>query len=77
MMRTSHESRSRNAKIPTNLGCHEVLDFRVAGYCGAAVLLGIVPPGMAAIFPQKFATLIPEVSQQLPPLHTAMCSSVK
>lgn len=76
-MWASHESRSRNAKVSADLGCHEVLDFRVAGNCGATVLLGIVPPGMAATFPQKFATLVSEVSQQLPPLHTAMCSSVK
>lgn len=76
-MWASHQSRSRHAKVSADLGCHEVLDFRVAGNCGTTVLLGIVPLGMAATFPQKFTVMVSEMSQQLLPLPTAMCSSVK
>jgi len=69
--------RRGNAEVLADLLRQVVLNLSVAGNSGPAVLLGVVPPRMAAALAEEGAAVGAQVLEQLAPLQTAISTSAK
>jgi hypothetical protein len=68
-------SRLRDAEVPADLPGERVGDLGVARHSGAAVVCRIAPPRMTPPFTDRDASMLPQVTYQVMPLHEARLTS--